>query len=187
MNLPDEEAAKFVTPGWLKRVGDVPIDDVAAMVCEDPSVVSALIGALRHARKQLDAKVTGETSDGYHTFDQLYDHRITLFIALCSEVDARTPTGFVWRSKLHSDGTMFPGWFIMGIGREPGQQITYHLPIGRWSETDWLGHEDARAPEFDGHTDVEVLRRLKKIYDYVEPQQPTPALFASPEDDDVCF
>lgn len=56
MNLPDEEMAKFVTPGWLKRVGDVPIDEVAVMVCEDPSVVSALVGALRYARKQLEPK-----------------------------------------------------------------------------------------------------------------------------------
>ncbi len=51
MNLPDDEAAKFVTDGWLKRVADVPIDEVPAMVCEDPSIVTALIGALRHERK----------------------------------------------------------------------------------------------------------------------------------------
>jgi hypothetical protein len=55
MNLSDEEMAKFVTGTWLKQVGDVPIDEVAVMVCEDPSVVTALVGALRHARKQLDA------------------------------------------------------------------------------------------------------------------------------------
>ena len=26
-----------------------------------------------------------EASDGYHTFEELYDHRITLFIALCKQ------------------------------------------------------------------------------------------------------
>jgi hypothetical protein len=108
--------------------------------------------------------IDGNTSDGYHTFNELYDHRIALFIALCSEVDARTPTGYVWRSKLHSDGTMFDGWFVMGIGAEPGEQITYHLPLTRWPDTDWLGTEFERAPEFDGHTSADVLVRLQRYF-----------------------
>ena len=112
----------------------------------------------------MNDKVTGETSDGYHTFNELYDHRITLFIALCSEIDARTPTGFVWRSKLHSDGSAFDGWFVMGIGTAPGEQITYHLPMSRWADTEWLGTERPRAPEFDGHTSADVLQRLRRYF-----------------------
>lgn len=27
----------------------------------------------------------GEVSDGYHTFDELYEHRVALFIALCNQ------------------------------------------------------------------------------------------------------
>jgi hypothetical protein len=106
----------------------------------------------------------GEQSDGYHTFNELYEHRISLFIALCSEIDARTPTGYVWRSHRHSDGTMFEGWFLMGIGTEPGDQISYHLPLARWPDTDWLGTERLTAPEFDGHTAADVLTRLKRYY-----------------------
>lgn len=109
-------------------------------------------------------EITGETSDGYHTFNELYDHRIALFIALCSEIDARTPTGHVWRSKLHSDGSCFDGWFVMGIGTEPGDQITYHLPLSRWADTDWLGTERPQAPEFDGHTSSDVLQRLRRYF-----------------------
>ncbi len=26
------------------------------------------------------------TCDGYHTFDELYDHRITLYISLCKQI-----------------------------------------------------------------------------------------------------
>jgi hypothetical protein len=111
----------------------------------------------------LDA-VTGETSDGYHTFNELYEHRIALFIALCSEVDGRTATGYVWRSKLHSDGSCFDGWFIMGIGTEPGDQITYHLPLSRWKDTDWLGTERPTAPDFDGHTAADVIERLRRYF-----------------------
>jgi hypothetical protein len=107
---------------------------------------------------------TGSISDGYHTFDELYDHRITLFIALCAEVDARTSTGYVWRSKLHSDGSAIDGWFVMGIGTAPGKQITYHLPLSRWDETDWLGTENERAPDFDGHSSADVLARLRGMY-----------------------
>jgi hypothetical protein len=104
-----------------------------------------------------------DVSDGYHTFAELYDHRIALFIALCEHIDRVTPTGNVWRSKLHSDGSSFDGWFIMGIGREPGTQISYHLPMSRWAETDWLGTEDERAPEFDGHTSADVLARIGRL------------------------
>ena len=109
--------------------------------------------------------VTGETSDGYHTFNELYDHRITLFIALCAEIafNDQYPAGYVWRSKLHSDGSAFDGWFIMGIGTKPGDQITYHLPISRWDETNWLT-ERPRAPEFDGHTSADVLQRLRQFF-----------------------
>lgn len=103
-------------------------------------------------------------SDGYHTFEELYEHRHSLFIALCNEIDRRTPTGYVWRSKLHSDGTMFEDSFIMGIGTMPGEMITYHLPMSRWEDTEWLGTECGRAPEWDGHTSDDVLVRLKKLF-----------------------
>lgn len=104
---------------------------------------------------------TGKISDGYHTFDELYEHRITLFIALCKNLDGYKYAN-AWRSKLHSDGTSFDGWFILGINKEKGEQITYHLPISKWEETNFA--EDLeKAPEWDGHTSNDVLERLKKL------------------------
>jgi hypothetical protein len=103
-------------------------------------------------------------SDGYHTFDELYEHRITLFIALCREV-AITRKGqllSVWRSYHHSDGSSFDGWFVMGIGTDKGSQITYHLPIAKWNETAFA-ETFPQAPEFDGHTPTGVLERLKAL------------------------
>ena len=107
------------------------------------------------------------TCDGYHTFEELYDHRITLFIALCvllrrqeNAIGSISDHPFVWRSKLHSDGTSFEGWFILGIGQE--NQITYHLPLSRWDETDFA-ETLPNAPEFDGHTSEDVLERLKNL------------------------
>lgn len=111
-----------------------------------------------------------ECSDGYHTFTELYDHRITLFIALCKYIsDSGQYAEYmhapkVWRAKKHSDGELaFTGkWFVLGIGKEEGEQITYHLPISRWNQTDFAETLD-RAPKWDGHSSNDVLKRLKTL------------------------
>lgn len=108
--------------------------------------------------------------DGYHTFDELYDHRITLFIALCRHMhmllEIEKPGKYkIWRSKRHSDGKLCFGTgtqFVLGIGTDYGNQITYHIPIERWDETGFVDTLD-KAPEFDGHTSDDVLERLKKL------------------------
>jgi len=105
-----------------------------------------------------EVKDTNNISDGYHTFGELYEHRITLFIKLCSLLITKE----VWRSKLHSDGTMFDGWFIMGINQAKGYQITYHLPIEKWGDTEFAETLD-KAPEWDGHTPDDVLKRIKDL------------------------
>lgn len=113
-----------------------------------------------------------EVSDGYHTFDELYDHRITLYIALarlCRRQEMKIgefpDQPFVWRSKKHSDGELCFGTgtqYVLGIGSFEGQQITYHIPIERWDETDFAQTLE-KAPEWDKHTDADVLERLKHL------------------------
>jgi len=118
-------------------------------------------------------KIVGkDISDGYHTFDELYEHRIALFIALCRSITAmqdfhELTTGgkkkpIVWRSEKHSDGTSMKGWFIMGILKSHGEQITYHLPMDRWLACGFAETLD-QAPEFDGHTSEDVVRRLNLL------------------------
>ena len=109
----------------------------------------------------------GKLSDGYHTFDELYEHRIVLFITLCKILlhDPQYQTGqksHVCPSLQHSDGSSFNGWFVMGIGKERGEQITYHLPMSKWDETDFAPTLDF-APNFDGHTSDDVLKRLSAL------------------------
>lgn len=105
-------------------------------------------------------------SDGYHTFDELYDHRITLFIALCRQLSNSSyhdnDNCPIWRSKVHSDGSVWDGWFILGIGKEKGRQITYHLPLDRWQDA-YFARIEEKAPEWDGHTPQDVLDRLKDL------------------------
>lgn len=107
--------------------------------------------------------------DGYHTFTELYNHRTSLYIALCDQItnqphnnDARLG---VWRSKYHSDGELCFGTgtqFVLGIGKAKGMQITYHLPIERWEETNFAETLD-KAPDYDNHTSDDVLQRLKLL------------------------
>ena len=99
--------------------------------------------------------------DGYHSFDELYDHRVTLFIALC-RIGAKIGRANIWRSKLHSDGSSFAGWFVLGIHKGIGKQITYHLPLSKWEETGFAETLE-KAPEFDGHTPDDVLERLSTL------------------------
>lgn len=119
---------------------------------------------------------TNKVSDGYHTFEELYDHRITLFIALCkAKNDWVHPPGArnvvfdgyartAWRSKKHhpKDKDMYEGWFVLGLFKEPGKQITYHLPLSRWEECEFAV-ELPHAPMWDGHTPQDVLERLKHL------------------------
>lgn len=108
-----------------------------------------------------------QVSDGYHTMDELYEHRIILFITLIRQlfylVGQDGERAEVWCSKLHSDGSSFDGWFIVGIGTDYGGQITYHLPLKYWNEViNWALYRE-RAPEYDGHTSADVLERLKSL------------------------
>jgi hypothetical protein len=105
-------------------------------------------------------------SDGYHTFDELYEHRIVLFITLCKKIEElsrkKSEPNPIWKSQLHSDGSNFDGWFILGIGAESGKQITYHLPNEYWDKIPFaVGLK--KAPTFDGHKPQDVLSRIMEI------------------------
>ena len=107
---------------------------------------------------------TNFISDGYHTFAELYDHRISLFIALCYMLHTYEPQKHqIWKTIKHDNGEVWEGWFIMGIDVAAGHQISYHLPINRWDEV-WFAPEIPCTPTWDGHQSSEVLERIKKMY-----------------------
>jgi hypothetical protein len=104
---------------------------------------------------------TNKISDGYHTFEELYEHRITLFAKISNiwrfnEFGVRS-----WKSVEHSDGSVWEGWFIAGIGRKKRKQITYHIPMKNWD--DFRCEVIEKAPKYDGHTPKDVIERLKKL------------------------
>lgn len=105
-----------------------------------------------------------DASDGYHTFTELYEHRITLYMGFCKSLKGQLGDWrSVWMSSRHSDGSSFEGWFILGIGKEKGHQITYHLPNDYWGECALFAEKLDKAPEFDGHTSQDVLERIKSL------------------------
>ena len=91
-----------------------------------------------------------QLTDGYHTFQELYVHRMELFAVICRQNQAHA-----WKSKLHDDGTMYPNYFIVGINT-PSGPFTYHYRMDSWDLFDIK--ELDRAPEWDGHTSADITR-----------------------------
>lgn len=114
-----------------------------------------------------DGAPVGQISDTYHTFDQLYDHRHALFIALCASIDVGNyevnSPNTVWKSTHHHDGSNYDGYFIMGINGPKGQ-ISYHLPLSLWNRCAFAETRHS-APEWDGHTSDDVIERLGKLFE----------------------
>ena len=96
---------------------------------------------------------TDEISDTYHTFGELYHHRAILTAALFS-----LNKHICWKSKLHDDFTMFPGYFIVGMSTDEGN-ATYHYPLKYWDIFD-IPEKD-RAPEHDGYTAEDAILRIQ--------------------------
>lgn len=100
--------------------------------------------------------ITGETSDGYHTFNELYHHRAILFSVICN-----SNPDIAWKSKLHDTGTMFDGMFIVGVDTPYGQ-ATYHYDIDPYWDMFNVKELD-RAPKWDGHTPSEAIERIREL------------------------
>ena len=54
--------------------------------------------------------MSSNINDGYHTMDELYYHRGVLFSVICNQ-----NRSLAWKSRKHSDDTMYDGMFIAGI------------------------------------------------------------------------
>lgn len=106
--------------------------------------------------EQPAVEINGDTSDGSHTFNELYHHRAVLFSVIVKAFPDKA-----WKSKVHHDGTMYDGMFIVGI-ETPNGQATYHYYIDPyWNMFEC--QELERAPEWDGHTPQEAIDRIGKL------------------------
>lgn len=94
---------------------------------------------------------TKKVSDGYHTFEELYDHRVLLYIKLA--IHCPYPT--FWKPH-------HPGWPVLFI-ETPSGQISYHFPEKFLPMVDGnIERNDDYV--WDGHTSEDVLNRLMETW-----------------------
>jgi hypothetical protein len=100
----------------------------------------------------LDGIAVGDISDGYHSFNELYEQRLYLFAALVN-----TFPMISWKSHKHEDGEecFGGGWFIVGIDTPDGQ-YTYHYEDKYWDL--FKCPELPVSKHWDGHTAKDVGR-----------------------------
>ena len=99
----------------------------------------------------------GEVSDGFHTFNGLYEQRMILFAALVKAYKDKA-----WKSYRHEDGEYCfgGGWFIVGIDTPEGS-YTYHYENKYWDMFDCA--DLPRAKHWDGHTEADAETRLMSL------------------------
>jgi hypothetical protein len=122
--------------------------------------ITDLRTAIEAAEKQEPVAIDGNTSDGYHTFNELYEFRKAYNAALFNELAAGGKCS-VHKSWRHHDGELCfgGGWFIV-VAVLPDGQISNHYEAKDWDL--FAVPETERALfEFDGHTGADVVERLK--------------------------
>lgn len=115
----------------------------------------------------LSVEQTREVSDGYHTFNELYQHRILLYLNLVLNL----PGQKAWKPH-------YPGWPVLFIETIAGQ-ISYHF------EEKYLPLIEKQVPriddyKWDGHTSEQVLERLTKLLQPIKVEEPGNGPFYDP-------
>jgi hypothetical protein len=91
----------------------------------------------------------------YMELDQV---RIALWIALCKCFNPR----LVWRTTQDHDGSISPGWFILGYKFHPDRQIRFFVPIEDWDKTNYATTRK-RAPKHNGLTPADNIQRIRNL------------------------
>ena len=104
-------------------------------------------------------KDMGEVSDGYHTFNELYEYRMLYNAALFNEF-AKQGLYDVHKSRKHSNGEYPFGdsnWFIV-MAELPTGQISNHYEMKDWDK--FQIPEKPLANKWDEHSPKDVAERL---------------------------
>lgn len=122
---------------------------------------------------QFGEPVGDSTSDGYHTFGELYRYRMlynaaflnTMFGAICYTADIEggmVKEMAIGKSRFHSDGKpcFGGGWFIVWFDAPRIGIISNHYELKYWDLFDIPEYE--HAPEWDGSTPQEEDDRLEQ-------------------------
>jgi hypothetical protein len=138
---------------------------------------------IAHAEEQFGCKLeVGDISDGYHTFNELYEFRKLYNAALFNEwaigyyeilkkrkdeissaCNVIFPKYNVHKSWKHHDGEpcFGGGWFIV-VAVLPTGQISNHYKAEDW-DLFKIPETEKALYEFDGHTPQDVVKRLNDL------------------------
>lgn len=143
-----ENAAKWDTQreAWLKHI----------------TTLEERLTHRNHRIEELTATISqledNANSDGYHTFEELYDYRAVLHAAAV-RAWRKLDGVHVIKSRRHADGEKCfgGGWFIVQANLPEGQ-VANHYPDKYWDLFDCPERHTAR--EWDGHTSEVALERM---------------------------
>lgn len=120
------------------------------------------VNDLKPYKEQEPMEDKGNISDGYHTFNELYEYRLLYNASMFNEL-AKQGLYDVHKSKLHSDGTIpfdDENWFIVQAELPTGQ-ISNHYEIKDWDLFQIPVKE--KANPYDGHSPQDVAKRLREF------------------------
>lgn len=163
---------EIIKPYFSHFMGDTP-ELIAKEIAE--KIVSSGFRELNFETIQqaiIDTPDEHKFSDGYHTFESLYDIRLAYNVALFNEWGKQRGIGYensnnskhgVHKSQRHHDGEpcFGGGWFIV-VANLPSGQISNHYEMKHWDLFKIPSYEKAKY-EWDGHTSEDVINRLKSL------------------------
>lgn len=116
---------------------------------------------LEHFELQNNPKpVVKEVGDSHHTMQELYEHRVALFLRLCEEGTYSRGRSF-GKVSYKVDETD-PDWLIVYL-QLPEGQISYHVPnTNEIAERVMAIGKPVIEDIFDGHTSEDTLKRLNR-------------------------
>lgn len=139
------------------------------------NTIEEKLNGLIVALKEEKVIETSNITDKWHTFGDLYNHRMAFTIALCNAINLlnidklliegrEDPKVYCYKSKRHHNNEkdpMFEGSFIVVI-ESPGGQISYHYDLEEW---DKFKVEERYEPNpYDGHTPDDTIVRLINLF-----------------------
>ena len=125
---------------------------------EELAIRMALKG-IKDTISKIPSEYRSEISDGYHTFNELYEVRMALTAAFFNNMPAKYKS-MPHKSKRHCDGELCFGgdWFIVSA-MLPDGQISFHYPMKYWDYFK-INETEKALFIFDGHTTKDVISRL---------------------------
>ena len=111
---------------------------------------------------QLEGREKAKLSDGYHSFDELYEFR-KFYNALVVNTFYQMGICSVEKSKKHHDGELCfgGGWFVV-VMELPTGQVTNHYRLKDW-DLFQIPEVLVASRKWDGHTSKDSLYRMEKF------------------------